>query len=176
MAKTDKAIITQSEAEAIIGNAHAHTMELIENLRQGLRLSDGDAIAKAKGAIVNSPSAIHDLFVLADKLETLAGQIKDAIGFATMNTLKDEDLLESGIDGIKVQRGATRYTYSGGSKAHFLDEVSRETGVIPEAILESCSFTLKGLADKVGLTQEAFLERFGGFEKSTNKPTIKRTW
>ncbi len=176
MAKTEKAIITRTEAEAIIGNAHTGTLEIIDNLRTALRTNDRDAAESAKGKIVNSPAAIHDLFVLSDKLETLAAQIKGAIEFAVLNTMKDEDLLESGIDGIKVQKGATRYTFTGESKARFLEDVSRETGVIPEAILEACSFTLKGIADKVGLTQEAFLERFGGFDKSTNKPTVKRSW
>lgn len=171
-----KALITRTELERLVPNELVGILEEIHSLREALKNRDESLADEKRRRIVGSSAGIHDLFVLADKLEAAASEIKGAISYATMETLKDEDLLESGIDGIAVQQGAKRYTFNGESKYRFLSDVSRETGVVPEYLMEACDFTLKKISDKVGLTQEAFLERFGGFEMTRNKPSIKRTW
>jgi len=171
-----KDIITRTELERFVPNELTGTLEEIHALREAVQERDEARADEKRRRIVGSSASIHDLMVLADKLEAVVAEIRGAVSYATMETLKDEELLESGIDGIKVQAGAKRYAFSGESKYSFLSEVCKETGVVPEYLMEACDFTLKKLADRVGLTQEAFLERFGNFTMTRNKPTIKRTW
>lgn len=171
-----KAMITRTELERLVPNELVGVLEEIHALREAVKGRDATLADEKRRRITGSSAGIHDLMVLADKLEAAAAEIKGAVSYATMETLKDPDLMESGIDGIAVQQGAKRYTFNGESKYRFLSEVSQETGVVPEYLMEACDFTLKKLSDKVGMTQEAFLERFGNFEMTRNKPTIKRTW
>lgn len=171
-----KEMVTRTELERIVPNELVGILEEIHALREAVQGRDKSLADEKRRRITGSSAGIHDLMVLADKLEAVASEIKGAVSYAAMETLKDTDLLESGIDGIAVQAGARRFTFSGESKYRFLSDVCKETGVVPEYLMEACDFTLKKLADKVGMTQEAFLERFGGFEMTRNKPTIKRTW
>lgn len=169
-------LITRTELERFVPNELTGTLEEIHALREAVTCRDYDLANEKRRRIVGSSAHIHDLLVLADKLEAVVSEIRGAVNYAAMETLKDDELLESGIDGIKVQAGAKRYTYSGESKYQFLSDICKETGVVPEYLMEACDFTLKKLADRVGLSQEAFLERFGNFTMTRNKPTIKRTW
>lgn len=171
-----KALITRTELERLVPNELVGILEEIHALREAVKSRDGELADEKRRRITGSSAGIHDLLVLADKLEAASAEIKGAVSYAAMETLKDDELLESGIDGIAVQAGAKRYVFNGESKYRFLTEVCNETGVVPEYLMEACDFTLKKLSDKVGMTQEAFLERFGGFEMTRNKPTIKRTW
>lgn len=171
-----KVIVSRTELERLVPNELVGIMEEIHSLREAVKERNTELADEKRRRITGSSAGIHDLFVLADKLESVAAEIKGAISYATMETLKDKDLLESGIDGVAVQAGAKRYTFNGESKYRFLSEVCKDTGVVPEYLMEACDFSLKKLSDKVGLTQEAFLERFGGFEMTRNKPSIKRTW
>ena len=175
-------VISRKERDELIANPSVlKVIAEIEILQEASRLGDTESAKVSAQKIKNQSAAIHDALVFADKAEAVASIIKGLVAFAALSpfTLKDKDLLESGIDGVKCQAGAKRYVHnkSFGTWSSIIKDIHEQLGIEPEAIVDSCaSFTLKGLAEFCGLTQDAFLERFGGFDMVRNAPSVKRTW
>lgn len=169
------------ERERIIGDpATLSLQDAVLALKSATESGDEDAARKAGARIKASAGTVRDALVLADKLSATGKYLKDMVTYAALNpyTLEDEDLLVSGIDGIRCQRGATRYVKTDGTKwSDMLKDIEHDLGIPVENVVDNCAaFSLKTLAEFCGLTQKEFLQRFGTFDTVRNAPTVKRTW
>ena len=126
--------------------------------------------------VANNTRAIHDLLYMVKEYSDALADLKARIEFCVVNLFDYVPALE---EHFKVQGGAKTCKCDATPDAmnRLMDEWCKE-GYDPSGLFGKCTaITAKKAAEAFGLSEQAFLEKYGHmFKTHVNKPTVKMVY
>lgn len=158
-----------------IMNAKHNNARLVE-ARQAVDAYFSNPSDDNQDLVANNTRAIHDLLYMCKEYEAAIADLKARIEYCVVNLFDYVPALE---EHFKVQGGAKSCKCDNRPDSMFqLMEAWCKEGYDPSGLFGICSaITSKKAAEAFGLSEEAFLEKYGHlFKTHVNKPSVKMVY